>query len=155
MFPIALSSSMRWGNFCWTWSLVSHFPWWRSCPALTTRYSCIFCWQVFLIYVSIIQSVVACSMQSGFNSVGVSCSSMPDVSSRGGKYGRRRSTLNTGCRPRNGGIMSLKALSLTSLVMVYGPYQSGWSLRWGLARRSFCKCSHTLSPTWKLCCTQC
>jgi hypothetical protein len=29
----------------------------------------------------------ACSMQSGFNSVGVSCSAMSDVSSNGGKYG--------------------------------------------------------------------
>jgi hypothetical protein len=35
--------------------------------------------------VSIILSVVACSMQSGFNYVGVSCSAMSDVSSRGGK----------------------------------------------------------------------
>jgi len=41
-------------------------------------------------------------MQFGFNSVGVGCSAISDVSSNGGKYGRRRSTLNTGCRPRNG-----------------------------------------------------
>ena len=34
---------------------------------------------------SMIQSVVACSMQFGFNSVGVSCSVMSEVSSRGGK----------------------------------------------------------------------
>jgi hypothetical protein len=65
-----------------------------------------------------IRSVVACSMQSGFNSVGVSCSAMSDVSSNGGKYGRRRSTLNTGCRPRNGGMLSSNALSPTTLVMV-------------------------------------
>jgi hypothetical protein len=50
----------------------------------------------------------ACSMQSGFNSVGVSCSTMSDVSSNGGKYGRRQSTLNTGCKPRNGGMLSSK-----------------------------------------------
>jgi hypothetical protein len=50
-----------------------------------TRYSWIFFWWVFLICVSIIRSIVACSMQFGFNSVGVSCSSMSDVSSRDGK----------------------------------------------------------------------
>jgi hypothetical protein len=40
-----------------------------------------------MICVSIIRSVVACSMQSGFNFVGVSCSTMSDVSSRGGNQG--------------------------------------------------------------------
>ena len=84
-------SPLRWvppwdeETFFWTWSLVSHFPWWRSWLALTTRYSWIFYWRVFLIYVSIIRSVVACSMQSGFNSVLVSCFDTFDVSSRGGK----------------------------------------------------------------------
>jgi hypothetical protein len=39
-----------------------------------------------------------------------------DVSNNGGKYGRRRSTLNTGCRTRKGGILSSKALSPTTLV---------------------------------------
>ena len=65
-----------------------------------------------------IRSVVACSMQSGFNSVGVSCSAMSDVSSNGGKYGQRQSTLNTGFRPRNGEMMSSNELSPTALVMV-------------------------------------
>lgn len=72
-----------------------------------------------------IHSVVACSMQSSFNSVSVSCSAMSDVSSNGGKYGQRQSTLNIGCKPRNSGILSLKALSPTTLVMMYDPYQSG------------------------------
>ena len=76
--------------------------------------------------------IVACSMHSGFKFVGVSCSAMSKVSSRGGKYGRRRSTLNIGRRPRNGGILSLKALFPTTLVMVYGSYRSGRSLRWVL-----------------------
>lgn len=53
-----------------------------------------------------IRSVVACSMYSWFNFVGVSCSIMSDVSSNGGKYGRRRSTSNTGNGPRNGVILS-------------------------------------------------
>ena len=67
---------------------------------------------------------MACSIESRFDFVGVSCSAMSDVSSRGGKYGRRRSTLNTGCIPRNGGIPSFKELSLVALVIVYGPCQS-------------------------------
>ena len=74
-------------------------------------------------------------MQSGFNFVGVTCSAMSEVSSRGGKQGRRRSTLNTGCRPRNGGIMSLKALFPTALVMVYDPYQISKAcggVQWGV-----------------------
>jgi len=155
MAPIALSSSRRWGNFCWTWSLVSHLPWWRSWPALTTRYSWIFYWRVCLICVSMIQLVVACSIQSGFKSVGVSCSAMSDVSSNGGKYGRRQSTLNTGCRPRNGGMMSSNELSPIALVMVYEPYRSGLSFRQAPVRCSFCKCNQTLSPTWNLCGTRC
>lgn len=47
--------------------LVNHLPWWRSWLALTTLYTWIFCWRVFLICVSMIRSVVACSMLSGFN----------------------------------------------------------------------------------------
>jgi len=57
--------------------------------------------------------------------VGVSCLVMLDVSNNGGKYGRRRSTLKTGCRPRNGGMLISKELSLIALVIMYGPYQSG------------------------------
>ncbi len=154
MVPIGLSSSMRWGNFCWTWSLVSHLPWWRSWSALTTRYSCILCCRVLLICVSMIWSVVACSIRSELSFVGVSCSAMSDVSNNGGKYGRRRSTLNTGCKLRNGGMLSSKALSPTALVMVYDSYRSGRSLRQGPTRRS-CKCRQTLSPTWNLCGTRC
>ena len=104
---------------------------------------------------SMVWSVVACSMQSGFNYVAVSCSAMSNVFSNGGKYGWRQSTLNTGCRPRKGGMLSSNTLSPTTLVMVYGPYQSGWSLWWGPAGRSFYKCSQTLSPTWNLCNTRC
>jgi hypothetical protein len=51
--------------------------------------------------------------------------------------------------------ISSKEFSPTALVRVYDPYRSGRSLRWGPARHSFCKCSHTLSPTWKLCGTRC
>jgi len=43
--------------------------------------------------------------------------------------------------------LSSKEFSPTTLVMVYGPHRSGRSLRWGVVRRSFCKCSQTLSPT--------
>jgi hypothetical protein len=50
--------------------------------------------------------------------VGVSCSAISKVSNNGGKYGRRRSTLNTGCRPRKGGVLSSKALLPTALVIV-------------------------------------
>ena len=64
-------------------------------------------------------------MQSEFNSIGVGHSAMSDVSSNGGKYGRRQSTLNTRCMPRIGGMLRSKELSPTALVMVYGPYQSG------------------------------
>lgn len=66
---------------------------------------------------------MACSMQSGFSSVGVICFSMSDVSYNGRKYGQRRSTLKIGCSPRNGGMLSSKALSPIVLVMVYGPYR--------------------------------
>ena len=52
--PHCVECSMRWGNFCWTWSLVSHLPWWRSWPALTTRYSGILCFRVCFICVSMI-----------------------------------------------------------------------------------------------------
>ena len=44
---------------------------------------------------SIMWSMVACSMQSGLSSVSVKLSSTFDVSNNGGKYGQRRSTLNT------------------------------------------------------------
>ena len=76
---------------------------------------------------------------------------MSNVSNNGGKYGQRQSTLNIGCRPRNSGMLSWKELSPTALVMLYGPYQGGKILQWGPARRSFYKCSQTLSPTWNLC----
>jgi hypothetical protein len=58
-------------------------------------------------------------MHSGLSSFGVSCSSISEVSNNGGKYDRRISALNTGCKPRKGGMLSLKSLSPTSLVMVY------------------------------------
>ena len=61
-------------------------------------------------------------MQYGFSFVGVICYVMLDVSNNGGKYGRRRSTLNTGCGLGKGGMLKSKALSPISLVMVYGPY---------------------------------
>jgi len=57
-------------------------------------------------------------MKSRFNSVGMSCSTMSDVSSNGGKYGQRQRTLNTMWRTRNGGMMRSKELSLTALVIV-------------------------------------
>ena len=71
---------------------------------------------------SMIQSVVANSMQSGFNSVVVSCSAMSEVSSRGGKWGRRQSKLN-------GGILTSKAVQTkewwnTDLEAI-GPYSLG------------------------------
>jgi len=50
--------------------------------------------------------------------MGVSCFAMLDVFSNGGKYGRRWSTLNIGCRPRNGGMLSSNELSPIALVMV-------------------------------------
>lgn len=75
-------------------------------------------WQVFLLCVSMIRYVVSYSMESGFNSVGVSCSAMFDVCSNGGKYGQRWSILNTGCRPRNWGMLNSKTLSPIALVKV-------------------------------------
>jgi hypothetical protein len=57
-------------------------------------------------------------MQSGLRFVGVSCLKILKVSNNGGKYGRRRSTLNTGCRPRKGGVLSSKSLLPTALVIV-------------------------------------
>jgi len=98
---------------------------------------------------------MACSMQFGFSSLSVSFSAMLGGSKNGGKYGQRRSTLNNGCITRNDGMLSLKALSPMALVMVYGPYRGEQILQWGPARRSFCKCSQTLSPTWNLCDTRC
>ena len=64
------------------------------------------------------QSMVSCFVQLGLSFVGVNFSDTFDVSNSGGKYGRRRSTLNTRCRPRKGGILNSKALSPTTLVMV-------------------------------------
>jgi hypothetical protein len=60
-------------------------------------------------------------MQSGLSSVGVICSVISEVSNNGGKYGQRISTLNTGFKPRKGGMLSLKALSPIALLMVYNP----------------------------------
>ena len=94
-------------------------------------------------------------MQSWLRSVGVNCSVISEVSNNGGKYGRRRATLKTGCKPRKGGMLSTKALSPTTLVMVYGPYRSGRSFWWVPIRHSFYKYNQTLSPTWNLCGTQC
>ena len=99
--------------------------------------------------------MVACSMQAGLSFVGVNYSTTSRVSNNGAKYGRRSSTLNIGCRQRNGGMINSKELSPNSLVMVYDPYRSGRSLRWGPVSLSFYKCNQTLSPTWNLCGTQC
>jgi hypothetical protein len=62
--------------------------------------------------------MVACSMHPGLSSVGVNCYAISDVSNNGGKYGRKRSTLNIGCKPKKGGIIISKSLSPTALVMV-------------------------------------
>jgi hypothetical protein len=50
--------------------------------------------------------------------VGANCCAIFEVSNNGGKYGRRRSTLNIGCKPRKGGVLSSKALSPMALVIV-------------------------------------
>jgi hypothetical protein len=42
----------------------------------------------------------------GFSSIVFIYSVTSDVSSSGGKYGRRRYTLNNGCMPRKGGILN-------------------------------------------------
>jgi hypothetical protein len=53
-------------------------------------------------------------MQPGLSYVGVNCSAIYEVSNNGGKYGRRRSTLNTGCKPRKGGVLSSKFVMIPS-----------------------------------------
>jgi hypothetical protein len=55
---------------------------------------------------------------SGLSYVGVKCFAISEVSNNGGKYGRRRPTLNIGCNPRKGGVFSSKELSPTTLVIV-------------------------------------
>jgi hypothetical protein len=60
-------------------------------------------------------------MNSGLISIGVNFSSISKVSNNGGKYGRRRATLKTGCRPRKGGMLNSNEFSLMALVMVYDP----------------------------------
>jgi hypothetical protein len=57
-------------------------------------------------------------LESGLSSAGVNYSAISEVSNNGGKYGHRRSTLNIGCNPRKGGVLSSKALSPTTLVIV-------------------------------------
>ena len=52
--------------------------------------------------VPIMRSMVACSTQLGLSFVGVNWFATSDVSNCCGKYGKRRSTLNTRCRPRKG-----------------------------------------------------
>jgi hypothetical protein len=47
------------------------------------------------------------------NLFGINCSVISDVSNNGGKYGQR-STLNTGCEPRKGGVLSSKSLLPTT-----------------------------------------
>jgi hypothetical protein len=58
-------------------------------------------------------------MNLGLKSIGVSCSAISELSNNGGKYGQRISTLNTGCKPRKGGMLRSKSLSPIDLVMVY------------------------------------
>jgi hypothetical protein len=57
-------------------------------------------------------------MLSGLSFVGVICSVISEVSNNGGKCGRRRPTLNTGCRERKGGVLSSKSFLHTALVIV-------------------------------------
>ena len=59
--------------------------------------------------------MVFCSMQFGFSLVGVSFFSTSYVSNNGGKYGKRRSTLNIGCRPRKGRVLNSKIIVTHSL----------------------------------------
>jgi hypothetical protein len=60
-------------------------------------------------------------MQLGLRYVGVNNSAISQVSNNGGKHGRRRATLNTGCTPRKGGMLSSKSLSPIALMIVYNP----------------------------------
>jgi len=71
--------------------------------------------------------------------MGVSYSAMSNVSTNGGKYGQRWSTLNTRCKPRNGGMLSSNALSPVALVMVLEPCQSHLIFQWVLISHSFNK----------------
>jgi hypothetical protein len=64
--------------------------------------------------------IIGC-MHSDLRSIGFICSSISEVSNNGGKYGRRISTLNIGCKPRKGGMLRSKTLSPTDLVLVYNP----------------------------------
>ena len=94
-------------------------------------------------------------MQSGLIYVGVNCSATFEVSNSGVTYSRSSSTFNTGCKPRNGGMLNSKAFSLNSSVMVYNPYLSGKRLWWGPVSLSFYKWNQTFSPTRNLCGTRC
>jgi len=67
-----------------------------------------------------VHDLISCSM---FNVISVElywCQLLCkfDVSNNGGKYDQMRSILSTWCRPRNGGILSSKLLSPTTLVMM-------------------------------------
>jgi hypothetical protein len=62
--------------------------------------------------------VDACSIQSGLSSVGVIFSMISKLSNNGGKYGQRMSTLNIGCIPRKGGVLSSKELLSIALVIM-------------------------------------
>jgi hypothetical protein len=57
-------------------------------------------------------------MQSGLRFGGVNYYSISEVSNSGGNYGQRRSTLNIGCKPRKGGVLSSKELLPTTLVIM-------------------------------------
>lgn len=131
MVPIAWRASIRWGNLCWTRSPVNHFPWSRNFLALNTQDSWILCWWVSLTCVSMRWSFVSCSIYSRLSSIGVICSAMSNVSNNGGNFGWRSLRLNTWCRRRNGGMVTSKALSPTTIVIFCGPYRSIWSLWWG------------------------
>jgi hypothetical protein len=64
-------------------------------------------------------------MNSRLSSVGSKYSTISKVSNNGGKYGQRRDMLNSGCRPRKGGMLSEKEFSPIVLVMVYVAYHIG------------------------------
>jgi hypothetical protein len=52
--------------------------------------------------------MVSYSIQSSLSFVGVKFSAIFDFSNNGGKYGQRRYTLNVGCKPRKGEMLSSK-----------------------------------------------
>ena len=135
--------SFMWGNLLATSVTEYNFPCAGSCPTLATwnkGMEFILVWRMcHPTKVSQRRGSWTSEWMSVWNSF---------CSNNGAWYGRSRSTLKTGCRPKHAQRSSWKAFSPICLRILYGPYRKGFNFLCGLVKRSFFRCNQTWSPIW-------